>query len=73
MAHPFERMFEKALKKSSADDNLVSKEARNLIGKGYKREEVCAVLIQLKKSLIAPADELVIQEAYEEVCGEEEE
>jgi hypothetical protein len=73
MAHPFEKLFEKALKKSTVDENLVTKEAEKVLEKGYRREEVCAVLLKLEKSLIDDAEARIVEEAREEVCEEEEE
>ncbi len=70
MSHPFERMFEKALKKSSPEENLIIKEAAKLIEKGYRAEEVCEVLLKLEKSLIDDAEAELVREAREEVCEE---
>jgi predicted Zn-ribbon and HTH transcriptional regulator len=71
MSHPFEKLFEKTLKKSTNDDNLVLKEATKLLEKGYKRNEVCGVLSKLEKSLIDENLETIVREAQEEVCGED--
>ncbi len=73
MAHPFEKIFEKALKKSTVDENLVTKEAEKVLEKGYRREEVCAVLLKLEKSLIDDTEARIVREAREEVCEEEDE
>lgn len=70
MAHPFEKLFEKALKKSTVDENLVLKEAAKLIEKGYRLEEICTVLTKLEKSLIDDAEAAIIREAREETCEE---
>lgn len=73
MSHPFERMFEKALKKSTADDNLVHKEALKLIEKGYHEDEICGVLLKLEKGLIDDNDAELVREAREEVCEHDDE
>ncbi len=36
MAHPFTKMFDTALKKSTPDDNAVLDTAENLKNKGYR-------------------------------------
>jgi Holliday junction resolvasome RuvABC DNA-binding subunit len=72
MAHPFTKMFEKALKKSTDAENLVFKEAERILKKGYSEAEVFAVLEKLQKSLIDEKDEAVIREALEELRGDEE-
>lgn len=66
MAHPFLRMFEKAIAKSYGDENHVLGEAEKLLEAGYAPKEIYGVLLTLKKSLIAPADEKVVAEALEE-------
>lgn len=73
MSHPFEKMFERALKNSSADENLVLDTAEKLIEKGYRAEEICGVLLKLEKSLVDDKDAEIVHEAREEVCGELEE
>ncbi len=67
MAHPFEKMFMTALKKSSADDNLVLKEAEKLIAKGYAPLEVHEVLSKLATGLIADREVEMVAEALEEL------
>jgi SOS response regulatory protein OraA/RecX len=71
MAHPFERIFEKALKKSSVDENVVLKEAQKLLEKGYPTEEVCTVLKKLEKALIDDGEATIVREAQKEACEEE--
>ncbi len=73
MAHPFEKLFDRALKKSTEDDNLVLEEATKLLEKGYKLDEVCGVLTKLEKSLIDDMLANIVREAREEVCEEEDE
>ena len=63
--HPFERIFEKALKKSSHDDNLVYKEAHALRTKGYRSEEILTVLTKLQKALIDDNEALLVQDAID--------
>ena len=72
MSHPFEKMFYKAVKKSTPDENLVLKEAKQLIEKGYSTNEVCTVLTKLEKSLIDDNEAEFVHETREEVCEEEE-
>lgn len=72
MAHPFEALFEKALKKSIPEENMVFREASKLIEKGYRKEEVCGVLVKLEKSLIDSREAAVVHEAIEELCEDEE-
>jgi hypothetical protein len=52
MAHPFEKMFERALKKCDGDFEIVLDEAVKLRDKGYSHTEILAVLTKLQKSLI---------------------
>lgn len=70
MAHPFEKFFDAALKKSSIDENLVTKKAVELIEKGYSEKEVCTVLTKLEKSLIDEEAARIVGEARAEVCAE---
>jgi hypothetical protein len=65
MAHPFEKIFLKALKGGLSDENLVLKEAEKLIEKGYSPKEIMGVLTHLKTSLLLDAEEYVVQEAIE--------
>ncbi len=67
MAHPFEKMFLSALKKSSVDENVVLKEAEKLIQKGYAPTEVHAVLSKLAAGLIADDEVEIITDALEEL------
>ncbi len=67
MAHPFEKMFLSALKKSSADENVVLKEAEKLIAKGYAPGEVHEVLSKLAAGLIADEEVEIITDALEEL------
>ncbi len=66
MAHPFEKMFEKAIAKSRGDENHVLGEAERLMELGYAPLEIYTVLKKLNGALIAPADEAIVGEALEE-------
>jgi Holliday junction resolvasome RuvABC DNA-binding subunit len=66
MAHPFEKIFEKAIAKSRGDENHVLGEAEKLRELGYAPKEIYAVLTKLKQSLISDADEKIVAEAVEE-------
>lgn len=66
MSHPFARMFEKAIPKSRGDENHVLGQAEKLLDAGYAPKEIYDVLLRLKKSLIAEADEKIVAEALEE-------
>jgi len=66
MAHPFEKMFDKALEKSSLEHNEVFVVAEKLLEKGYRAEEIGEVLKKLEKTLIQDEDIEVIKEALEE-------
>lgn len=66
MAHPFMKMFDKALKKSTELDNEVLVVAEKLREKGYSSEEIGSVLKKLHKSLIQPEDSEIVGEALEE-------
>ncbi len=66
MAHPFSKLFEVALKKTTPDENYVLAEAEKLLEKGYRAEEIYEVLQRLQKSLISDRDEEVLAEATEE-------
>jgi len=67
MAHPFTKMFDQALKKSSVEDNQVLVEAEKIITKGYSATEVYNVLTKLQKSLIDATEAEIVSEAVEEV------
>jgi uncharacterized membrane-anchored protein len=64
--HPFEKMFDKALRLSTKDVNLVLKEAKRLREKGYSDIEITEVLEKLEKSLIDDSEAQVVQEALED-------
>lgn len=66
MAHPFERMFDTALKKSTQFDNEVLVEAEKLRTKGYRGEEIAQVLEKLSRALIDPEEAALVVEALDE-------
>ena len=66
MAHPFEKLFELALKKSTREENYVLNEAEKLKEKGYPVDEIYTVLKKLRNSLIQDADVEIVTEATEE-------
>jgi len=66
MTHPWERMFTKALRKSSEDENLVLEEAEDLRQKGYGVEEIYSVLTHLRDALIQDKEVAIVSEAAEE-------
>ena len=66
MAHPFEKLFELALKKSTREENYVLNEAEKLKEKGYPVDEIYTVLKKLQNSLIQDADVEIVTEATEE-------
>lgn len=66
MAHPFEKLFELALKKSTGGENYVLNEAEKLKEKGYPVDEIYTVLKKLRNSLIQDADVEIVTEATEE-------
>ncbi len=66
MAHPFEKMFDKALKNSTIEQNEVLISAEKLRQKGYPVEEIAGVLKKLHKSLIDKTEAEIVGEAEEE-------
>lgn len=66
MAHPFEKMFTKALRSSTPDENLVLEEAEALRKKDYSVEEIHSVLSHLRDALIQDDDVAILTEATEE-------
>lgn len=66
MAHPFEKMFEKALRKSSEGENLVLEEAESLRKKGYSVDEIYSVLTHLRDALIPEKEVAILTEACDE-------
>lgn len=65
MSHPFEKMFERALKDSLTEENLVLREAEKLREKGYSQKEIVDVLTKLQKSLIDDTEAEIVQDAID--------
>jgi len=66
MAHPFSKMFEKALKKSSSEENFVLHEAEKLRAKGYSVGEIMKVLEGCRAGRIDDTETEIVEEAIEE-------
>ena len=66
MAHPFEKMLDSAIKKSTPFENEVLAVAEGLKEKGYSASEIFAVLTKLHKSLIDKDEAEIVGEAVEE-------
>jgi hypothetical protein len=66
MAHPFEKIFNKALRKSTPDENLVLEEAESLRQKNYSVVEIYDVLTHLRDALIQDKEKNIVVEACEE-------
>lgn len=66
MAHPFAKMFDKALAKSTEFDNAVLTEAEKILEKGYSGLEIAIVLDKLQRSLIDVKEAEIVKEALEE-------
>lgn len=65
MAHPFEKLFVAALRKSSAQENAVLDKAYELVADGYDACEVRDVLARFKNSLIDSSEEQIVADALE--------
>ena len=66
MKHPFLPLFEKALRKSTEQENLVLEEAEALRKKGYTPQEIYDVLVGLHRALLDDADRELVGEAVAE-------
>ena len=66
MPHPFAKLFEKALKKSTPEENLVLEEAEGLYKKGYPVGEIYEVLQKLSREFVGDADSEIMLEATEQ-------
>lgn len=72
MAHPFTKIFEKALKKKVIGAvNPVHIEAGKIIKKGYSEREVMSVLEGLLFGRIDDRESFVLKEALEMLRGED--
>lgn len=65
MAHPFEKLFVAALRKSSPQENAVLDKAYELVADGYDAREVRDVLARFKNSLIDSSEEQIVADALE--------
>ena len=65
MTHPFEKMFDKALRKSTSDENYIFEVANKMRSKGYRSEEIISVMHKLQKSLIDDNEALLVQDAID--------
>ena len=70
MAHPFEKMFMAALRKSTEMDNVVLKEALKLRDKGYAETEIAGVLKNLQAGLINDDQAEIVGEALAEFADD---
>lgn len=66
MTHPWEKLFSKALRKSTEDENLVFEEAQALRAKNYSVEEIYGVLTGLRDKLIQDKERNIVAEAADE-------
>ncbi len=66
MLHPFEKLFEKSLSKSTDDKNYVLIEAEKLKALGYAHEEIYNVLKKMCVGRISEKEEGIILEALDE-------
>lgn len=71
MYHSFTKMLENALKKSTEMDSQVLPEARKILVKGYREEEVVGLLQRMRTGRIDDGEVALIDEAIEEITGEE--
>jgi hypothetical protein len=70
MSHPFTKIFEKALRKSSLEENFVLEEAKKLCKKGYSFAEVSSVLQKLAQALIDARESEIVHDAEETLAEE---
>ncbi len=66
MAHPWQKLFNKALRKSTPDENRVLEEAQALRAKNYSPQEIYDVLAHLRDALIQDKDRNILVEACDE-------
>ncbi len=67
MSHPFAKQFERALKKCTVHDNCVLTEARKLLKKGYRIEEIDSVLKALSSGRIDDRECEILEEVRKEL------
>lgn len=66
MGHPFEKLFEAALRRSTPMDNQVLVEAEKLKNRGYRATEIYEVLERFRKGRIDESESEIADEAAEE-------
>jgi hypothetical protein len=66
MSHPFEKIFNKALRKSTLEENLVLEEAVALRQKNYSVDEIYGVLTHLRDALVQDKERNIVEQAAEE-------
>ena len=71
MHHPFEKLFVRALRKSTEEDNVVLQVVEDLERKGYNPKEIHTALARFHHSLIDEKDSELVVEALELLGGEE--
>jgi hypothetical protein len=67
MAHPFSKLFDAALRRSTPADNRLLREAELLRAKGYGAEEIHAVLLKMQQALLRDEGHEIAKEAAEEM------
>lgn len=72
MASPFEKLLNKALQKSSREDNRLLKEATKIVKKGYPETEIIDILQRFEHGLIDPKERAIVTDTLEELIGDEE-
>jgi SOS response regulatory protein OraA/RecX len=66
MAHPFEKLFDAALRQSTPTENRVLDVAEELRKKGYSPKEIYDVLAALHRALLSDRDVALVGEAVDE-------
>ncbi len=68
MHHPFEKLFDDALRKSTDGENLIADVAFDLKGKGYQPSEIYLALRHFEHGLIQDRDIALAKAALEELA-----
>jgi hypothetical protein len=63
--HPFMRLFEDALYKSTKDENVLLERAEYLRDAGYDPQEVRDVLLRFKGTLLIKEDSEIVKDALD--------
>ena len=69
MRHTFEKLFDKAVRQSTEDENQVCDVAEDLRSRGYNPCEIAEVLKRLEKKLVDASEAALVHEAYELMEG----